>query len=159
MAAGALAAAFILDANSAEAESDALEILRQKIQNTQTAVKDQAAAHQDSLDAISTSAEENQELIGTLNNLVSAYDGSASSAAEIQQVIDQLNQSVPGLNLSFNETNGTLSQTSEEIEKLVNQMVTYDELTEAISNKNETKITMTPQWKLSGKQTQPMRKH
>nr|DAV01051.1 MAG TPA: minor tail protein [Caudoviricetes sp.] len=53
----------------------------------------------------------NDNLITSVVQMASTYDGAASSAAAIQRIVEELNSAIPGLNLAFDEQTGTLNKT------------------------------------------------
>lgn len=53
----------------------------------------------------------NDNLITSVVQMASTYDGAASSAAAIQRIVEELNSAIPGLNLTFDEQTGTLNKT------------------------------------------------
>ena len=79
----------------------------------------------------------NESLIESVVSLVAAYDGSASSAYEIQSIVDQLNESIPWLNLQFDEQAGVLSKTEEEMEALNEQYEAQQKFDAAIQKRTD----------------------
>ena len=120
-------------------EQDSYSRAADNIAAISEAVDNQAASWEESRANSEATAAENASLMASLNSLVNAYDGSASAAAEINSVIDQLNSNVPGLDLNFDSLNGTLNLTSAEIEALVQQTQAYDDLMTAIENRDAAK--------------------
>lgn len=113
--------------------------LQSRIEETSAAIEEQTSSHRDYVAASNETYQTNMGLVGTLNSLIQSYDGSASSAAEINHVIEQLNTSVPELNLSFDEQTGTLNLTASEIENLIKKYSKYKELVEAFNNRDALK--------------------
>lgn len=80
--------------------------------------EDQAAAEQ----AIATSkgqADANADLVTSLRTLMATNDAAGSNNDAIARTIDQLNKSVDGLGLAYDETTGKLSANIDEVEKYV----------------------------------------
>jgi TP901 family phage tail tape measure protein len=76
-----------------------------------------------------------ETLIDKLIELAGAYDGSASAAAEIQHIVEQLNAAIPTLNLSFDEETGALSRTAEEMRQLNSEYAASEKYNAALERK------------------------
>lgn len=83
---------------------------------------------------IAGTTKDNSELIGTLDRLTGSYDGSASALLDINNIIAQLNDAIPGLNLSFDEQAGILNKTSDELSALNEKYAAQQEYTAAQEN-------------------------
>ena len=99
----------IIDSNEETAEttnsiSNALETLRSGYQATAAEIQGAKTT--------------NDEMISSLLEMIDAYDGTAGSAAVIQQIISDLNSAVPDLNLSFNEHTGALNRSEDAMRAL-----------------------------------------
>ena len=99
----------IIDSNEETAEttnsiSSALETLRSGYQATAAEIQGAKTT--------------NDEMISSLLEMIDAYDGTAGSAAVIQQIISDLNSAVPDLNLSFNEHTGALNRSEDAMRAL-----------------------------------------
>lgn len=95
--------------------------------------KDQIAIYEKQEEsAISTAdtAKNFREQEAILKDLVDQYDGTIASYQAITSVIRIINEIVPEMNLSFDETTGALSMTDEAMEKVIadfEEMTAYDE--------------------------------
>ena len=99
----------IIDSNEETAEttnsiSNALETLRSGYQATAAEIQGAKTT--------------NDDMISSLLEMIDAYDGTAGSAAVIQQIISDLNAAVPDLNLSFNEHTGALNRSEDAMRAL-----------------------------------------
>ena len=95
--------------------TDALEDTAKKNKDLANSIEDTRQAYESSVEATEASAFAAETLYGKLQDLIAGYDGSASSAAEIEAVIDELNSLVPGLGLSWDSVTNSLNLTNEEI--------------------------------------------
>lgn len=100
-------------------------------------VADVQAKYSSLRDGIESNKQTNDDLITSVVSLAAAYNGSASSAAEIQSIVDQLNTSIPGLNLEFDEQSGALSKTSDEMQALNKQYEAQQKYDAAIQNRTD----------------------
>ena len=90
-------------ASDIEANAEATAGLAEQIDKTNT-------AYSEFKGQVSSSAEDNDKMITSLVGLVAAYDGTASSAADVQAFVDELNAAIPGLNLEFDKQTGSLNR-------------------------------------------------
>lgn len=67
---------------------------------------------------VESNAAANDEMITSLVRLAAGYNGTASSAADVQRLVDALNSAVPGLNLEFDEQTGSLNRSEEAMRAL-----------------------------------------
>lgn len=131
----------LLDTVEDGGESYATAALRitDSVEDINTAVREQQAAYKEAQNDALNSAESNDTLVGTLFDLVGAYNGSAGAAVEINNVIDQLNSAVPDLNLAFDDQTGSLNMTADAVEELVAQYEAYNNLVAAMENRDALK--------------------
>lgn len=80
--------------------------------------EDQAAAEQ-TIAKTKAQSDANSDLVTSLRGLMSTNDKAGSNNAAIAQTIDQLNNAVEGLGLSYDETTGKLSANIDEVEAYV----------------------------------------
>lgn len=73
------------------------------------------ASYESSTQASEANASAAQYLVQRLNELVAAYDGTAAQAAVIESTVDQINELVPGMALSWDSVTNSLSKTNDEI--------------------------------------------
>lgn len=111
--------------------------LNEKIQSLESDTDSLMAAHAENVEANEAEASSTLSLINRLDELVSAYDGTEASAIEINEVIAQLNSSVPGLDLSFDSLSGSINKTADEIIALANAAAASDAIIEAMKHEQE----------------------
>ncbi|MEG1525664.1 MAG: tape measure protein [Clostridia bacterium] len=80
--------------------------------------EDQTAAEQ-TIAKTKAQSDANSDLVTSLRGLMATNDKAGSNNAAIAQTIDQLNKSVDGLGLSYDETTGKLSANIDEVEAYV----------------------------------------
>ena len=88
-----------------------------------SSVKSSAEDWQDMEDSIGETSSVVAATIPELEALVAANDGTAESNARIQASVDLLNDSIDGLNLSYDEQTGSLSMTNEELEAYAENLI------------------------------------
>ncbi len=92
------------------------------------------ASYKEFKEETEANAETNDKMITDLVKLVAAYNGSASSAADVQRIVESLNSSVPGLNLEFNEQTGALNRSEEAMRALNEEYAAQQNYDAAVSN-------------------------
>lgn len=100
--------------NDIETNVEATAALSEQIDKTNT-------SYSEFKEQVQSSAEDNDKMITSLVGLVSAYDGTASAAADVQALVDELNAAVPGLNLEFDQQTGSLNRSEEAMRALNEQ--------------------------------------
>lgn len=80
--------------------------------------EDQAAADQ-TIAKLRAQTSATVDLVSSLRNLMATNDAAGSNNDAIARTVDQLNKSVEGLNLTYDETTGALSANIGEVEKYV----------------------------------------
>ena len=95
----------------AEANKDFIESLNES-----------AEARRDNFESIEVEAEANHNLLDELKELQGKTNLTATEQAKQQSIVDQLNSSVEGLNLSIDEQTGKLNTSVEAIEKSIDAM-------------------------------------
>ena len=73
------------------------------------------STYESSVQASEANAAAAEYLMGRLQELVSAYDGTAGQSETIVALVDQLNELVPGMGLAWDSVTGSLSLANEEI--------------------------------------------
>lgn len=134
-------------ADAADEAAAAASSLAEEIEGVKT-------AYAGTKDEIASNAKANAELIASLVELTTGYDGTASKAEEIRQTIEKLNSAVPGLNLEFDEQAGVLNKTTEELQALNEQYEAQQNFTAAI----EQRTTATEQHEQAVKQLEAAEK-
>ena len=94
---------------------DVLEELEEAHDNFQKSMDNAKSSYESNVQASEASASAAEYLVGRLNDLVAAYDGTAGQAAVIQGVVDQINELVPGMALAWDSVTGSLSMATDEI--------------------------------------------
>lgn len=115
-AVGILATSLIETANSADETANAL----------QTA-KESAAGWEETKTELETTEEQTIGLLESLISLTGQQEKSAATNAQIKSTVDQLNGSVEGLNLSYDEQNGTLNMTTEALREYIHMAMQQKE--------------------------------
>lgn len=107
-------------------ESDALKALKEDTEaviEANNQLEESMAASAEAFANNVAEIENNGAAAGVLTDklfeTMAAYDGSASSAAKMRVLVAQLNDSVDGLNLAFDEETGQLNMTEEAVRALV----------------------------------------
>lgn len=116
--------------DSMEESAEALEEFRGEVDEARK-------SYGDLQNGIRDNAKNASALADTLMDLVGSYDGTASSAEEIQHVIDQLNEAVPGLNLSFDKQTGALNKTAKAIDNLITKQEREEALQAALARRDD----------------------
>lgn len=98
-----------------ESSKITLEEFEAQLQATADAYAEIMTAHQEATDSIATEESVSLALVNRLNELASKSQLAASEQVELQAIIDSLNESVPGLALSFDSLSGSISLTADEI--------------------------------------------
>ena len=118
-AAGFALADFASEATDAQRAGTAL---RKELQRQSSEFEKLNANSEAAIEPYRKQREETAKLIRELRELREAYDGNAAVGEKIKEKIKELNEALPGLNLSFNETEGTVNKTTKEIEAFNNAM-------------------------------------
>ena len=118
-AAGFALADFASEATDAQRAGTAL---RKELQRQSSEFEKLNANSEAAIEPYRKQREETAKLIGELRELREAYDGNAAVGEKIKEKIKELNEALPGLNLSFNETEGAVNKTTKEIEAFNNAM-------------------------------------
>ena len=95
--------------------TEALETMTQANKDLSQQIDSTKSSYQANADSIDANAAAAQGLYEHLLTLIEGYDGTAESQENIQSTINQLNQVVPDLGLSWDSVAGSLSKTNEEI--------------------------------------------
>lgn len=112
-------------------------------------VQQSGKAYQDNQKDILSSAKANQDLANKIEELASKESKSASEKALLNSYIRQLNESVDGLNLAYNEEANALNMSSEELEARLDLMAETEKkhaaeerLTEIFKEQNEVQMQL-----------------
>lgn len=99
----------------ASAFAESLEAVKEKNDELNTSISNTKSNYENSVEASEAQAVLAETLATKLDGLIQAYDGSAEKQAEIQLLVDQLNQTVPGLCLAWDEVTNSLNLSTQEI--------------------------------------------
>lgn len=129
------------EANRLNAETESLE---ESTNSLNESINSSSQAHQENQTSIKASADANAELASKVEELAEKENKSAAEKQLLNQYIEQLNGSVEGLNLAYNEEANALSMSSEEmaarIELMKEQEVanaSMERLTEILQEQSE----------------------
>ena len=95
-----------------------------------TEAEEATKAHDEMMNSFEKSNEETDGYISTLENMIDKDGEVRASKQEIQKVVDQLNEDIPGLGLEFDAASGKINKTTEELRKF-NQEITESEVEQA----------------------------
>lgn len=110
-----------------------------------TALDTLRAGYQATSEEIQGAQKTNDDLITSLLEMIDAYDGTAGSAAVIEEVISDLNSAVPGLNLSFDEQAGSLNRSEEAMRALNEEYAAQQQYEAARTHQAETEAELAKQ--------------
>lgn len=106
LAIGALVGVVTAFASSAKDASEASDEFRESLEETKAALEENVATAEESAQNLSSVAESVLQLAG-------AEEESAFQQKAMLELIDQLNQAIPGLNLAYDEQTGKLNMTAD----------------------------------------------
>lgn len=95
-----------------------------------TEAEEATKAHDEMMNSFEKSNEETDGYISTLEKMIDKDGEVSASKQEIQKVVDQLNEDIPGLGLEFDAASGKINKTTEELRKF-NQEITESEVEQA----------------------------
>lgn len=95
--------------------TEALAEITAKNDELATSIANTKQSYENSIAASESSAAAAEYLYGKLEDLIAGYDGTAGSAAMIEGVVEQLNELIPGLGLSWDSVTNSLNLTNQEI--------------------------------------------
>ena len=98
------------------------EKLGDSVENTNKEIDNNSKAYKENQKEIKSTAEANKNLIKRIDELARKENKSASETHLLKSYIDQLNQSVEGLNLTYDENADALSMSTEELQARVDLM-------------------------------------
>lgn len=124
LVAGVIALVKWFKRTSAEAErlNAETEELGESTDALNESVKSSADAYKDNINEINSNAKSYGDLADKVEDLANKENKSAAEKAMLSSYVDQLNESVEGLNLSYNEEADALSMSSEELQARVDLM-------------------------------------
>lgn len=113
--------------------------LKKSISELNNQIDENAQAHKESLRDIEANKNKNLELMQSVQELANQEHKSATEKQLMKSYIDELNESVDGLNLSYNEQADALSMSSEEMEKQIELMAQQERFEESMQRQLEIK--------------------
>jgi len=93
--------------------------LMDAVESLSESVDDNAKSYKDKQKEMQETARQNDQLISKLNDLLKHEEMSSAQKRDAKVYVDQLNESIQGLNLTFDEETQALNMTSEELERYV----------------------------------------
>lgn len=134
VALGGLVAVSTSTLSPAEELADRIETNASAADALATAITETNQAFSETRDQVESNVETNDALITQLVSMAASYDGSASSALRMQDIVDRLNSAVPGLNLEFDKQTGTLNRTEDAMRAVNEQYAAQQQYEAAIAN-------------------------
>ena len=83
-----------------------------------TSVKNTISAHQDAVEEIKEEEQDTLSLVGALERLSDRTNKTTAEKQAMSQIVEELNEQIPDLNLSYDEMNDKLSMTAEQIREV-----------------------------------------
>lgn len=133
-----------------DSSKQTLDEFTESIENTSSQYKSTMDSHQQSLDKIKGEAEETSTLTKRLEKLGSQSKLTAGEQAEMQNIIDILNQKMPSLGLTYDNVSKNIKGSIKEINKAINEDLvkdSYDEAYSGLKDATGNKSTITKQFK------------
>lgn len=124
---GQIALAVGIGVTALTAFASAAEHANDKITETARAVEESRAAWESQKDAVSTQMDSVESLVRQLDDLASRENRTAGEKERLLAVTNALNEAVPGLGLSYDTLNDTLSMTTEQILELARAQAEMEE--------------------------------
>lgn len=100
----------------------AIKIYDNRIHSATNAYKEGKKAREEAIEQATTEAAEADYLKQQLTELMAVEDKSAGQKATIKKIVEQLNEKVSGLNLSYNAEKDALNKTNGEIQRKIANM-------------------------------------
>lgn len=98
---------------------DAIDGYKNKNEELKESLGESTTSYDNNAASAQGNADISREMAKSVNEAADSYDGSAASARKMQAKVNMLNQACQGLNLTFDETTGELSQTADQIEDYI----------------------------------------
>lgn len=139
LTAGAIAAVKWFNRTSEEGEKLAKETdtLAQSTENLTDSIDNTSETYKQNQREIKSTAEANRDLIGRIEELSEKENKSAEDKLLLNGYINRLNESVDGLNLSYNEESGALSESSEKLRERIGLIEEETSFNDALERQNE----------------------
>lgn len=130
---GSLAA--FLSSSSEEAEE-----LAEKNEALKASVDETIAGFEEQRGAISQNKDEQKLMADQLNDLVDMDNKSSAAKKSILDMVNELNSTIPGLSLAYDEETDSLNMTSEAIEKMIEKQKAQEEYALALEEQRDLTI-------------------
>lgn len=137
------AAAVVLGKNFLDARKKAKELasdlddLGDDLEGLEKSTESSAKAFEAQEKVIESNAERNKDLAAELERLSAIENQSAADKQLIADTVEELNNSVSGLNMTYDEETGLLSATTEEIQKRIEASKGMEEVSRLSERQNE----------------------
>jgi len=137
------AAAVVLGKNFLDARKKAKELasdlddLGDDLEGLEKSTESSAKAFEAQEKVIESNAERNKDLAAELERLSAIENQSAADKQLMADTVDELNNSVSGLNMTYDEETGLLSATTEEIQKRIEASKGMEEVSRLSERQNE----------------------
>lgn len=105
------------EANKAAGET--IEEYKEKNDELKNSLEETKGSYRDNDAAAQANATTVRGMAASLQDAADSYDGSAESARKMQAKVQMLNESCAGLNVTFDEETGKLSQTADQMEAYI----------------------------------------
>ena len=96
-----------------------IEKTTQKTEELNETIQSNRQTHEDNMTAIKAEADMNRDLVGELEDLMSAESRSAEEKNRIQGIVYQLNQAIPELNAAYDAQRDKLSLNTKTVEQYI----------------------------------------
>lgn len=117
--------------------ADQARDLTGRVKELTQAVQENSAAYADNNANITDSANNYRQLATQLQEMLNAYDGTESSLTAVQAVVDQLNEAIPDLALSFDEETGAINMSTAALEKAIDSYEALSEYDAAVERQSQ----------------------
>ncbi len=109
---------------------DATKALTQSMEESRT-------AYQETVNALETERADLMDMVGTLETLAETENKTTAQKDAMLALVEQLNEAVPDLNLAYNELDGTLNMTLEDIRAMAQAQADQEERAAAVERLTE----------------------
>lgn len=122
--------------------NDKMREYRESAEKLTEAAEEQKAAYQSATEEIQREEEALISLVQELDVLIAKEQKTASDKAEIQEIVKQLNESLPGLALSYDELSNSLNKSASEMELWIEQAILLDKQQAELANMKSAKESL-----------------
>lgn len=122
--------------------NDKMREYRESAEKLTETAEEQKKAYQSATDGIQREEEALISLVQELDVLIDKEQKTASDKAEIQEIVKQLNESLPGLALSYDELSNSLNKSASEMELWIEQAILLDKQQAELANMKSAKESL-----------------